>query len=564
MINLLVRYSSLLLFAALILSTPAAAAPGDVKASFPVPCRFPGGLASDGTYLYVLDWRDAKLLRINPADGALVQSWDAPTLKPYGLAHLNGRLYISDDRTGRIYAFNPESGLIESSFAGPGKRVLGLAAAEDNTLFLLEAESKKIYRVMPEDGTILGYFDLPEPTCAAMTYDGRYLWVSDRIKNELYMVAPQGGTVIAIVDAPGPYATGLAWHDGHLWNTDLQERKLYQLVIEDKQMYRLRDPRQARVEYHWALYNYGPGDVRDLIVNVAVPDELPNQELLSEPEFFFPTSTSGKANWPVEDRWGQKLRIFGPMEVPAGQKAVVGYAIDAKTSAIRYLIIPEKTGTLEDIPAEIRKAYTVDGSRYRLESAYIQKLAKEIVGDEKNPYWIARKIYNHVISKLEYEMVGGWDVPEVVLERGSGSCSEYTFAFIALCRAAGLPARYQGSIVVRGDDASIDEAFHRWAQVYLPNYGWVPVDANRGDKPSAADQARGFGELANKFLITTNSGGDSEFLRWGYNSHATWGATGYCNVEEENFGFWEPLGEVKQTGQVSQATGGATAATRQP
>ena len=44
-------------------------------------------------------------------------------------------------------------------------------------------------------------------------------------------------------------------------------------------------------------------------------------------------------------------------------------------------------------------------------------------------------------------------------------------------------------IVVRGDDASIDEAFHRWAQIYLPHYGWVPVDANRGDKPSPADQA---------------------------------------------------------------------------
>ena len=104
------------------------------------------------------------------------------------------------------------------------------------------------------------------------------------------------------------------------------------------------------------------------------------------------------------------------------------------------------------------------------------KLAKKIVGDEKNPYWIARKVYNYLTEHLEYEMVGGWDIPEVVLKRGSGSCSEYTFSFVALCRAAGLPARYQGSVVVRGDDASIDEAFHRWAQVYLPIYGWVPVD----------------------------------------------------------------------------------------
>ena len=172
---------------------------------------------------------------------------------------------------------------------------------------------------------------------------------------------------------------------------------------------------------------------------------------------------------------------------------------------------------------------------------------KKIVGDEKNPYWIARKISDFIIGSLEYEMIGGWDVPEVVLKRGSGSCSEYTYSFVALCRAAGLPARYQGSIVVRGDDASVDEAFHRWAQIYLPNYGWVPVDANRGDAKSPADQARGIGELSNRFLITTQGGGDSEYLGWGYNGFASYKTTGYCKIEQEHFGFWEPPETVETT-----------------
>jgi transglutaminase-like putative cysteine protease len=166
---------------------------------------------------------------------------------------------------------------------------------------------------------------------------------------------------------------------------------------------------------------------------------------------------------------------------------------------------------------------------------------RRIVGDEKNPYWIARRIYDFIIDSLEYEMIGGWDVPEVVLKRGSGSCSEYTYSFVALCRAAGLPARYQGSIVVRGDDASIDEAFHRWAQIYLPNYGWIPVDANRGDAKTPADQCRGIGELSNRFLITTHGGGGSEYLSWGYNSHSDYQTDGYCKIEQDNFGFWAPL-----------------------
>ena len=90
----------------------------------------------------------------------------------------------------------------------------------------------------------------------------------------------------------------------------------------------------------------------------------------------------------------------------------------------------------------------------------------------------------------------------------------------------------------------------------MPNYGWVPVDANRGDAKSPADQARGFGELSNRFLITTQGGGDSEDLGWGYNALADYKATGYCNVEEEHFGFWEPLEPPEAAPDVGTAEAG--------
>ena len=57
----------------------------------------------------------------------------------------------------------------------------------------------------------------------------------------------------------------------------------------------------------------------------------------------------------------------------------------------------------------------------------------------------------------------------------------------------------------------------------------------------SADRARGFGGLSNRFLITTQGGGDSEYLGWGYNSFARYKTTGRCKVEEDHFGFWEPL-----------------------
>jgi transglutaminase-like putative cysteine protease len=173
------------------------------------------------------------------------------------------------------------------------------------------------------------------------------------------------------------------------------------------------------------------------------------------------------------------------------------------------------------------------------DDSYIQKLTKESVGDETNPYWIARKIFDYVRDNLEYKLEGGWNVAPVVLERGTGSCSEYTFSFISLCRAAGLPARYVGSIVVRGDDASLDDLFHRWPEIYLPNYGWVPFDAQGGDKPLARDRAMSIGNLSNRFLITTQGGGDSEYLGWYYNNYEEYQTTPKVQVNIEAFGEWE-------------------------
>lgn len=533
MSELSARVCSIVFFGGLVAA--ACAAPGDVQRSIQSPCSYPVGIAADGSHLYVADWRVAKIFWVNTRDGKIGRTFDAPTLKPHGLTFGEGRVFVSDDHTGWIYAMNPTTGLVEKSFEAPGPKAVGLAHTQRLLLFVLERKSNKIYLVTSDDGTIINTFDAPTKTSTCMTFDEQYLWVADRVKDELYRLDPRDGTVLGILDAPGPHAVGLAWIEGRLWNADFQTRKLYELTIEDTQTYRLDDPREARVEFVWGLYNYGPGSVRDLVVYLALPPILPGQEILSDIRFSEPPVKF------LHDRWGQRCAEFKVFDVPSGSRQLFSYSVDARISAIRYLIDPAKAGTLQDVPHEIREQYTAEGARYRVGSPFIQDQVKQIVGDEQNCYWVARKIYNHLIQTLSYQMIGGWDVPEVVLKRGTGSCSEYTFAFIALCRAAGLPARYQGSVAVRGDEASIDEPHHRWAEVYLPNYGWIPVDANRGDKESPADQARGFGELRNHFLITTQGGGASEYLGWNYNHRATYSATGYCKIETESVAFWEPL-----------------------
>ncbi len=87
----------------------------------------------------------------------------------------------------------------------------------------------------------------------------------------------------------------------------------------------------------------------------------------------------------------------------------------------------------------------------------------------------------------------------------------------------------------------MDDVFHRWVEIYLPDWGWIPVDPSGGDQSKPRGQALYIGALANRFLITTQSGGDSEIMGWTYNSNEFIVTDPKTNVVVEYFADWEPI-----------------------
>ncbi|MFC2136522.1 transglutaminase family protein [Bacteroidota bacterium] len=308
---------------------------------------------------------------------------------------------------------------------------------------------------------------------------------------------------------------------------------VYQLAREDDDLYKLENTRHAKMTFTHQVKGSGNGLIKELDVYVAIPENLP-QQIIEKIEFnpWYKT---------VTDKWDQKYAHFSHKNVEAGKPAESIMTVETKISDISYYIFPDRCGTLADIPADIKTTYTANDTKYQIDDPYIKELSKTIVGDETNPYWVARRIFDYVRNTLEYKLEGGWNVAPVVLQRGTGSCSEYSFSFIALCRAAGMPARYVGAFVVRGDDASLDEVFHRWPEIYLPNYGWIPIDPQGGDKPLPRDCAMNIGHLSNRFLITTQCGGNSKYMGWYYNSYEKYTADPQVQVSVETIGEWEPI-----------------------
>lgn len=110
----------------------------------------------------------------------------------------------------------------------------------------------------------------------------------------------------------------------------------------------------------------------------------------------------------------------------------------------------------------------------------IRKFSREVVGDEKNPYRIAQKLFAAVdripwAGALEYSTIS--NISDYALHAGHADCGQQTLLLMTLLRLNGIPARWQSGMVF--SDGEYDN-LHDWGLLYLAPYGWVPMDVTTG------------------------------------------------------------------------------------
>jgi transglutaminase-like putative cysteine protease len=72
---------------------------------------------------------------------------------------------------------------------------------------------------------------------------------------------------------------------------------------------------------------------------------------------------------------------------------------------------------------------------------------------------------------------------DACLARRRGDCGVKGTLFITMCRAAGVPARWQSGWETKPDDPDM----HDWAEFYVAPWGWLPADASYGVQKGADD-----------------------------------------------------------------------------
>ncbi|HKS96519.1 MAG TPA: transglutaminase domain-containing protein [Terriglobia bacterium] len=101
----------------------------------------------------------------------------------------------------------------------------------------------------------------------------------------------------------------------------------------------------------------------------------------------------------------------------------------------------------------------------------------------------ARALYDYVFKTMRYDKSGtGWGRGDAVwaCDARHGNCTDFHSVFIAMARAAGIPAKFEiGFPLPENAREGPIPGYHCWAEFYVDGPGWVPVDISEAWKNPA-------------------------------------------------------------------------------
>jgi transglutaminase-like putative cysteine protease len=118
-------------------------------------------------------------------------------------------------------------------------------------------------------------------------------------------------------------------------------------------------------------------------------------------------------------------------------------------------------------------------------SPRVRALARQVTWGRRTPEQKARAIYDYVVNTMSYDKTApGWGNgdTERACDVKKGNCTDFHSLFLSLARAEGIPARFVIGFPLKPEPEGVIPGYHCWAEFYLPEEGWVPVDASEASK----------------------------------------------------------------------------------
>ncbi|MDH5717261.1 MAG: transglutaminase-like domain-containing protein [Spirochaetia bacterium] len=168
--------------------------------------------------------------------------------------------------------------------------------------------------------------------------------------------------------------------------------------------------------------------------------------------------------------------VYAEWNEPINNERYLTFTFTA--SSIEHKVQPLNDDSSTDLPAEIIEF--TKATRYIPTSGKIKEVALKTIGNKKTILTKSRAIYDWIVDNIKRDprVIGcGTGEVEKTIQSMSGKCADVSTVYVAMARAAGVPAREVfGMRLGSKSKTDITDGHHCWAEFYLPKKGWVPVD----------------------------------------------------------------------------------------
>ncbi|MCW4014073.1 MAG: transglutaminase-like domain-containing protein, partial [Candidatus Bathyarchaeota archaeon] len=184
-----------------------------------------------------------------------------------------------------------------------------------------------------------------------------------------------------------------------------------------------------------------------------------------------------------------KMVPFSTVLVPIDETYTITatYQIESESKPVPSLG-KQLAETPEQIPLNLHD-YTQPNALYPSDNTEIIEIATRITVGEETVYGQVLKLIDWFEENATYVVTEEPKRPEYTVRDPRGDCDDLSLLFITMCRSRGIPAYLQAGVVL-SESIDIDETdwdghyhyvfdgvgWHAWAMVYIPPWGWLPVD----------------------------------------------------------------------------------------
>lgn len=471
------------------------------------------GIAFSGDTLYAIDKNRGFVLEIDlkTDNTTILNSYQTREfIDVTGLAIWDDTIWLTRDNS--VYFCSQALGSISAIALQPQHFVtlsypVSGVAVWQSTVYVTSEKAGYIFVYNAETGKQITRFYAPGIGFENITVRDEELWVCDREEQTVYCLERATGKTIFSVLTPFESPTGLAFHR----NSETLEEQLYVAYATDE-LYIRDDPnsveqfqlsRRDRSFIHPLYFYYNKSDRYALsngfLIEMSYVEELePLEDIFLEDvewRIALPTETHRQKIRQIspigmpfteEIQNGQRVAVFKFKPLRASERRIFGWKALLEVRGIKYQIQPFHVKNPPEIPQEYQASYLIDNDNLAMNSETVRQAAVEAVGNESNLLRKLLNIRNYVYDKLSYGITAKIDTPDIVLERGVGSCGEYVGLLLALGRLNGIACRtvgrYKCPAFPDRKGVPLEPEFnHVWLEFFIPGFGWVPMESNPDD-----------------------------------------------------------------------------------